>query len=210
MTMKLEFGEYMRDLPEKAERPELRYSYEDVKDVMSVKMFQLHFESLHQGYIDRYNKKKGEMKVTSVQKAETQDEKVLLFNLGGYINHSLFWLSFNPDPSAHACSDELEKMLARDFGGKEGLFSKILEAVPKIMGSGWIWLMYRKKDGKLSLEISMNQNFPSENVPLINLDLWEHAYYLQYGVDKTKYLSSLYRIIDWKTASDRLARATSK
>ncbi|OAG29735.1 superoxide dismutase, Fe-Mn family [Nematocida displodere] len=206
--MVLEFKTYLEELPKKLERKDLQFTYAEVADVMCEELLMLHFEKLHQGYIDRYNTAIGKMGLSSIGAPKTDEEEALLFNLGGSINHALFWLSFSPHPSSHQASEALTAQVSKDFGSFEELFDRIVALVPKIRGSGWIWLMYHPKSATLALEVTMNQAFPHQGVPLLNIDMWEHAYYLQYKVDKIGYLKKLYAILNWKEASHKLELAS--
>lgn len=196
------FKAYREDLPLSVKLPELDYSYEDVSSVMMTDMLVFHYKVLHQGYIDRYNKGQSTMKVHSVSRHPTaENEKALLFNLGGYLNHSLFWKSFTPDKKAHAPSSALEVLIKKSF--QKDLCEEIVSLIPRIRGSGWIWLTYSKRTDLLNLCITMNQDFPEEPV-LINIDLWEHSFMPQYKTAKDAYVVSLYSIINWQFASERL------
>jgi len=206
--MLLEFKEYKEALPEKAVLPELEYSYKEVEELMSEEMLKLHYTKLHQGYIDRYNKGIEKMKIKSIGEPKTQEEKSLMFNLGGYLNHALFWRSFSPYERNYECSKELGSLVKDAFGGMEKLFELFESKLPLIMGSGWIWLVYNRKTKKLEVEITMNQDFPQEGVLLLNIDMWEHAYYLQYKVDKIKYLKTVCKTLNWRYASERLKKAS--
>lgn len=202
--MHLEFGEYAKSLPEKAELPALDFTYGEVSHIMGEEMLKLHYTKLHQGYIDRYNKGRSQSG-SSLGAPKTQAEKSLLFNLGGYINHALFWKSFSPKEEDQKKSPELARVLKESFGDR--LYEDIESQLPLIMGSGWIWLMYSREEKKAFLAVTMNQDFPATGVPLLNIDLWEHSYYLQYKVDKIAYLKAVYSSLNWRYAGERLAKS---
>lgn len=200
--MHVEFIKYREALPAVVTLPQLEYTYEEVSHVMIPEMLDLHYTKLHQGYIDRYNKAQATLKMTElVSEPKTEDEKALLFNLGGYLNHCLFWKSFNPKESTHNPSDKLSFLISKSF--PKGLFQEIVEILPKIRGSGWIWLCYSKETELLNLEITMNQDFPLSAV-LLNIDLWEHSYMQQYKIDKVQYLTAIFSVLNWESASNRL------
>ncbi|KAI5189664.1 superoxide dismutase, Fe-Mn family [Nematocida minor] len=202
--MHIEFKDYRESLPSAVRLPKLDYTYEEVSSVMITEMLDLHYSKLHQGYIDRYNKAQSSMNLTQlIYTPEKEEEKALLFNLGGFLNHSLFWKSFNPNKETHILSDKLEHLIKKSF--QKDLCEEIVDMLPKIRGSGWIWLTYCKATDLLQLEITMNQDFPNTPI-LLNIDLWEHAYLIQYKVDKVQYITSLYSILNWKFASERLDR----
>ncbi|KAI5191250.1 superoxide dismutase, Fe-Mn family [Nematocida sp. AWRm77] len=208
--MRAEFKEYKEDLPKNAVLPKLKYTYKDVDYIMKEHMLVLHYTKLHQGYIDRYNKKLNDLNISSLSEASPEDQVFLLFNLGGYINHAFFWESFSHRKEDYVCSKELKSLITTQFGSVEKLCEVIESKIAKIMGSGWIWLVYQHgQESPLLVSTTMNQDFPLEGVPLLNLDLWEHAYYLQYEVDKVMYIRSLCRSLNWSFASERLALALS-
>lgn len=206
--MHTEFTKYLYNLPE-ASLPPLDFSYSDVSGIMSEEMLDLHYKHLHQGYIDRYNKAVSEegIKSISMEKKHTEKEKVILFNLGGYINHAFFWKSFSPRKEDYEMSKDMQELVQKTFKNINGFTEEVLSLLPKIRGSGWIWLVYLPCESSLRLEITMNQDFVLTNVPLLNIDLWEHAYYLQYKVDKVTYVKSLIGALNWKFASIRLNQA---
>ncbi|KAI5138629.1 superoxide dismutase, Fe-Mn family, partial [Nematocida ausubeli] len=184
--------------------PRLNYTYEEVSHIMIPEMLDMHYTKLHQGYIDRYNKAQSVMQMTQlIYTPEKEEEKALLFNLGGYLNHALFWKSFSPAEEAHVPSDRLSTLIGNSF--PKGLCQEMVEILPKIRGSGWIWLTYCRTTELLQLETTMNQDFPSTPI-LLNIDLWEHSYMMQYKIDKVEYIRAMYSALNWKYASERLER----
>ncbi|KAI5181470.1 superoxide dismutase, Fe-Mn family [Nematocida sp. AWRm80] len=220
--IELYFRKYKQALPKQAVLPQLPFEYTDIEAVMNKELLSLHYEKLHQGYIDRYNAGLQKLKLEKLEDIDTEEEKALLFDLGGYINHSFFWLSLGPK-SAHPkeiptteeppalnsedISTELKDLIQTSFTTLSNLYKEIAASIKRIRGSGWIWLLYYPKQKRLAIDITMNQDFPTEGVPLLNIDLWEHAYYLQYKVDKLKYLKAVFSILNWKYASERVSQA---
>lgn len=206
--MHLEFSKYLSNMQE-VSLPPLDYRYNEVSSIMHEEMLDLHYKFLHQGYINRYNKMITAEKIKSLPVKDKYfgRDKVLIFNLGGYLNHSLFWKSFSPKKSDYVMSDEMKKLFEKTFSNTKNFTDKILNLLPNIRGSGWIWLMYIPKNSSLRLRTTMNQNFPLSGIPLLNIDMWEHAYYLQYKVDKVKYVTNIVSTLNWKFASERLAKA---
>ncbi|EIJ89318.1 superoxide dismutase, Fe-Mn family [Nematocida parisii] len=202
--MHINLFRYRESLSSAVQLPRLEYSYADMSDIMSEEMLDIHYSKLHQNYINQYNKIQAQKKMTQlVYTPQTEEEILLLFFLGGHLNHSLFWQSFHPSSSKHTPSKRLSTLLSNSFS--EGLLNSILNVVTsnKIRGSGWIWLAYNENTELLYLDITMNQDMLSVPV-LLNIDMWEHAYFIQYKVDKIDYINKLYSIINWENASNRL------
>ncbi|KAI5172017.1 superoxide dismutase, Fe-Mn family [Nematocida sp. LUAm3] len=208
--MHLRFTEYAENL-ETMELPPLPYTYKEVEHLMVTEMLDLHYTKLHQGYVDRYNaaRKKSGQKVLHLP-ASTKEDKTLLFNLGGAINHTFFWNAFSPKNEDHSMSSELNELFNETFKSKEEFEKAVLDVIPSIQGSGWIWLLYCPESRKMYLDYTMNQDFPTKGVPLLNIDLWEHAYYIQYKVDKVTYTKSMIAALNWRSASDIFRRANEK
>lgn len=202
--MHLSFRKYREDLPSSTKLPKLDFTYEEVSSTMIPEMLDFHYRELHQGYIDRYNAAQSKMNLSFVQRhPEDEKEKDLLFNLGGFLNHSLFWKSFTPKKEEHVPSERLQTLIKKSF--QKDLCEEMVEMIPRIRGSGWIWLIYCRKTDMLRLTITMGQDFPEEPA-LLNLDLWEHSFLQQYKKDKKGYVISVFKIFNWKHASERLER----
>lgn len=207
------FTEFLCDLPSSFTLPELPYAYDALKPQINEEVMVLHHTKLHQGYVTRYNDGMKKLGIKKLPESPTcEDEKALLFNLGGHVNHTLFWNSQSPHKTkdeGNVCSAELQGLIEKKFGSLDGLKEEIDKKVPLIRGSGWIWLGYCRESKELGLCTTMNQDFPMHRsgVPLLNIDLWEHAYYLQYKTEKMEYLNKLWEVMNWEYASKRLALA---
>merc|ERR1711974_466514 len=125
----------------------------------------------------------------------------LKFNGGGHLNHSIFWQNLCPGGSGEP-EGELEAAIIRDFGS--------VAAMKEKKGSGWGWLGYNKAAGKLQIAACANQD-PLEAttglVPLFGIDVWEHAYYLQYKNVRPDYVKAIFEVANWKDVAARLAAA---
>jgi len=121
-------------------------------------------------------------------------------NLGGHVNHAFFWTLMTPnslDPS-----EELVTAIERDFGSIEDMQTAVNEAGLKRFGSGWVWLVVQ--NGKLAVLSTPNQDNPlmdATGVPILGIDVWEHAYYLNYQNRRADYLAAWWNVIDWFTVS---------
>ncbi|KAF1742605.1 hypothetical protein MXB_4395 [Myxobolus squamalis] len=179
---------------DKVELPKLPYGYKDLEPVLSEEIMQLHHLKHHQNYISKYLENS---KLYDAANSPAEIEILLRrvnFNGGGYINHTLYWNSLVPPSKAHEPTDQLFDLIKRDFGGTDKLIRNIKTLSADVQGSGWVWLGYNKCNDKLFLVPTENQDILAMKtglIPLLGIDLWEHAYYLQYKNDRSAYVNSV-------------------
>lgn len=185
-----------------------------LEPTISSRTISFHYYKHHQAYVDTLNMlvektKFADMKlekiVQATAKASDDTEKKIFNNAGQVWNHDFYWRSLSPaktEPSA-----ELASAIARDFGSTAELVSQLAEAGKTQFGSGWAWLV--SKGGKLSVTKTANAMTPmAEGINcLLTVDVWEHAYYLDYQNARPKYLEAvLAKILNWDYAAENLAR----
>lgn len=130
------------------------------------------------------------------------------FNGGGHINHSIFWTNLAPQ-SAGGGEDPTGDMMAaidRDFGSLDAFKTKFAASTVAVQGSGWGWLGLNKEKGSLEIATTANQDPLTAKtglVPLLGVDVWEHAYYLQYKNVRPDYLKAIWEVVDWKNVTER-------
>ncbi|CAD6186253.1 unnamed protein product [Caenorhabditis auriculariae] len=194
--------------------PDLPYDYNALEPVISHEIMQLHHQKHHATYVNTLNQTeekiheaqaKGNLKeVISLQQA-------LKFNGGGHINHSIFWTNLSKDGGEP--TGELLSAINRDFGSLENLQKQLSTASVGVQGSGWGWLGYCPKQKKLKITTCANQD-PLEPttgmIPLFGIDVWEHAYYLQYKNVRPDYVNAIWKIANWKNITERYNNATKK
>lgn len=136
----------------------------------------------------------------------------LKFNGGGHLNHSIFWKNMCPagggDPSG-----ELLELINKNFTSVDTLRNELSQLAITVQGSGWAWLGYSKKQGKICLATTQNQDplEPTHDlVPLMGIDVWEHAYYLQYKNARADYVKSIWKVVNWKDVAERLENVRKK
>ena len=133
------------------------------------------------------------------------------FNGGGHINHTLFWENMCAPGSSELKDGELSDLVKANFGSLENLESEMTPAAVGVQGSGWAWLGYNKKKGALEIASCANQD-PLEAttglVPLVGIDVWEHAYYVDYRNVRPDYVKAFFEIVNWDVAEQRLKAAT--
>ena len=130
----------------------------------------------------------------------------------GHLNHSMFWKMLCPPKEYEPPTGALAEAIARDFGSLSSLTSKFNAAAAGVQGSGWGWIAYNKEAGNLVLTTTANQDplKPTTGlVPLLGVDVWEHAYYLQYKNVRPDYLKEIWKVVNWKDVAKRFNEATS-
>jgi superoxide dismutase, Fe-Mn family len=191
--------------------PDLDYDYGALEPHISGQIMQLHHDKHHAAYVKKAND-------TMEQLDEARDksdftriaglERALAFNLSGHVLHSLFWRNLMPKGGGRP-TGELAQALVRDFGSFEGFQKQINEVAGTIMGSGWGALVYEPMAGRLltSQIYDHQSNLAQAGVPLLVIDAWEHAYYLQYKTEKTKFFQAVWSLWNWDDVSQRYAAA---
>ncbi|MGL5407044.1 MAG: superoxide dismutase [Propionibacteriaceae bacterium] len=192
--------------------PDLGYDYDALAPAIAPEIMELHHNKHHANYVNTANQ-------TLEEIAACQDkgdfgpiaglERKLAFNLGGHINHTIFWK--NLSPTGGELSGDLKAQIEANFGSVD-TFTKQFEAVANsIFGSGWAMLCYDTLSQKLiTIQLYDQQgNVPVTVVPIIVLDMWEHAFYLQYKNVKADYVKAWWGVVNWADAAKRLAKAKS-
>ena len=134
-------------------------------------------------------------------------QPALKFNGGGHINHTLFWKNLTPDSGRTSPSGPLAEQINKDFGSFDALKSKLNTATAGIQGSGWGWLGYNKEAKRLEIATTANQDPLTHLTPLLGIDIWEHAFYLQYKNVKPDYLNAIWNVMDLAEAGKRFEEA---
>ncbi|KAK7809427.1 hypothetical protein U0070_015023 [Myodes glareolus] len=132
-------------------------------------------------------------------------QPALKFNGGGHINHSIFWTNLSPNGGGEP-KGELLEAIKRDFGSFQKFKEKLTAVSVGVQGSGWGWLGFNKEQGRLQIAACSNQD-PLQGttglVPLLGIDVWEHAYYLQYKNVRPDYLKAIWNVINWENVAER-------
>lgn len=192
--------------------PDLPYDYGALEPIISAEIMQLHHSKHHQTYVNNLNaaeEKLSEAVAKNDTSAVISLQGALKFNGGGHINHSIFWKNLCPGGSGEP-EGALLSAIERDFGSVATLKQKLSAATVGIQGSGWGWLGYDKEAGRLKIATCANQDplqATTGLVPLFGIDVWEHAYYLQYKNVRPDYVSAIYKVANWKDVAERLAAA---
>ncbi len=196
------------------EVPPLKYAFDALEPHIDARTMEIHHDRHHAAYVGNLNKAiegNQELATKSVEELLTDLETLpqavrtaVRNNGGGHANHSLFWDIMSPSGGGSPSGD-LGAAIDRDFGGLDPLKAKINAAGGGQFGSGWTWLV---KDGdQLAVMATANQDSPisSGKTPLLGIDVWEHAYYLNYQNRRPDYLQAWWNVVDWQTVAARLA-----
>ncbi|ORY22388.1 putative manganese superoxide dismutase [Naematelia encephala] len=194
--------------------PELPYAYDALEPSISKEIMTLHHTKHHQTYVNGLNAAEEQLaKFTANEdiKGAIGLQAALKFNGGGHINHSLFWKNLAPTSSSSAkppTSGAFLSQIEKDFGSLDALKKEVNTKTAAVQGSGWGWLGYCKNKGKLEVVTTANQDPLLSHVPIIGIDIWEHAFYLQYKNVKPDYLNAIWDVINYEEAAKRFEEAT--
>ncbi len=194
----------------------LPYSYEALAPHIDALTMELHYSKHYLTYTNNLNKaiagtELDQLPIEDVLKKLDVSNADLRNNAGGYYNHGLFWENMAPKSSGKP-KDSLAVAINRDFGSFEGFRNQFEEAASKQFGSGWAWLV-TDKAGKLQITSTANQDNPLmsnaviKGTPILALDVWEHAYYLNYQYKRKKYIDAFFNVINWKKVGERYEEA---
>ena len=192
--------------------PELPYAYDALEPHISAEIMELHHSKHHQNYVNGANaaleKLEAARKDGSIAAVVTALSKDLTFNLGGHTNHSLFWENLGPNGGGKP-TGALAAAIDADFGSFEEFQKHFAAAALGLQGSGWAVLAYDKIGERLVIEQMTDQqgNLSIDLVPLLLLDMWEHAFYLQYKNVKADYVAAVWNVFNWDEVAARYAAA---
>ena len=203
--------------------PALPYSYDALEPHFDARTMEIHHTKHHQTYVTNLNNAAAEASLSDVpvehliadmQAVPESVRTVVRNNGGGHANHALFWTVLKADGGKP--TEKVAQAIENDLGGYDAFKDKFTKAAQTRFGSGWAWLTVGK-DGKLLVESSANQDNPlmgefaglSGGTPILGLDVWEHAYYLNYQNRRPDYIAAFFNIINWAEVERRYDEALS-
>lgn len=191
--------------------PDLEYDYGALEPAISGRIMELHHDKHHAGYVKKANEALEQLEAARSDGDFARLaglEKALAFNLSGHVLHSIFWRNLSPNGGGPP-QGELADLIDRDFGGFDRFRDQLIEVASTIMGSGWAVLMWEPVAGRLlTAQIYDHQsNLNQGGSPLLVLDAWEHAYYLQYENRKAEFFKAVWDLWNWDDVSARLQAA---
>lgn len=190
--------------------PELRYGHEDLEPVISGEIMRLHHSKHHQGYVDKLNQALDGVEVSNydleqllgeLEKLPLEIRQAVRNNGGGHFNHSLFWRWMSPRGGGQPGGD-LAEGLDRKYGNFQAFIDEFSTKATGLFGSGWVWLM-----PDFEIITTPNQDNPVMNGqprPILGLDVWEHAYYLDYKNERNRYIEAWWQLVDWSVVENGL------
>lgn len=194
--------------------PSLPYALNALEPVISEQIMKLHYEKHHQTYINNLNQaleKYAQAEKTLDLPTQIALESAIRFNGGGHINHSIFWTNLAPKNEGGGEPPEgaLFKALETQFGSLEKFIQEFNAKTVAIQGSGWGWLGYNKMENRLQIACCTNQDPLATQglIPLLGIDVWEHAYYLDYKNVRADYLKNIWQIVNWRNVAERFEKA---
>jgi len=191
--------------------PDLPYDYGALEPHISARIMQLHHDKHHKGYVDGANQaleKLEEARTKGDFAAIAAVEHALAFNLSGHVLHSIFWQNMKPGGGGEP-TGELASAIQRDFGGVNPFKQQLTKAAATCMGSGWGALVWDATSARLlTVQIHDHHSHTVQGVvPLLVVDAWEHAWYLQYLNEKTKFFDAIWNLWNWDDVATRFASA---
>ena len=193
----------------KHELPKLHYKYDALEPYIDAKTMEIHYTKHHQAYIDKLNialekyleleKKKVEELLKNINSVPEDIRTAVKNHGGGHFNHSLFWELLKKDVKFEG---NIVEAIEKGFGNFEEFKKKFSEAAMNRFGSGWAWLVLN--NSKLEVYSTANQDSPliEGKIPILGLDVWEHAYYLKYQNRRAEYIEAFFNIINWKKVNE--------
>jgi superoxide dismutase, Fe-Mn family len=200
------------------ELPPLPYDYDALEPHIDEETMRVHHDKHHQAYVDNANKaldgtpladKPVEHVLTNLDVLPDDVQGAVRNNAGGHANHSLFWEIMGPDGGGEP-TGELAAAINDLWGSFDDLKKAINDGGVKRFGSGWTWLVH---DGTgLSLYSTPNQDSPllNDDVPILGIDVWEHAYYLKYQNKRPDYLEAWWNVVNWDAVTKRFEQAVAE
>ena len=195
--------------------PELKYAFDALEPHIDAKTMEIHHDKHHAGYTTKLN---GAIEGTDLEGKTIENilknlelsNSAVRNNGGGFYNHSLFWEIMSPDGGGKP-EGELAEAIDSAFGSFEAFKEEFSNAAATQFGSGWAWLCVHD-GGKLEICSTPNQDNPlmpevgCGGTPILGLDVWEHAYYLNYQNKRPAYIDAFFNVIDWKEVASRYAK----
>ena len=196
------------------ELPDLPYAYDALEPHISAEIMQLHHDKHHANYVNGANtalealeaERNGDANADKIRALT----KNLAFNLGGHTNHSIFWKNMAPNAGGNP-TGEIAEAIDRDFGSFEAFKKQFAGVATGLQGSGWAVLGYDHIAGRLIIQQLTDQqgNISVDFTPVLMLDMWEHAFYLQYKNVKADYVEAWWNVVNWDDVNERYAKASA-
>ena len=192
--------------------PKLNYSYDALEPHIDARTMEIHHAKHHQAYVDKLNAalekhptlfKRSVVEILCDLNSVPEDIRTAVRNHGGgHANHSLFWELMTPHAKDKEMKGRVVDEIKKTFGSVDVFKEKFNETALNRFGSGWAWLVLNK--GKLEVYSTVNQDSPlmEGKIPLLGIDVWEHAYYLRYQNRRADYIKAWWNVVNWKQVNE--------
>ena len=194
--------------------PDLPYPYDALEPHIDARTMEIHYSKHHNGYVTKVNAalegidsgKSIEDLISDLDAIPEDKRGAVRNNGGGHANHSLFWSIMSAEGGGEP-SGELADAINEAFGSFDAFKEQFSAAAATRFGSGWAWLVV--DGGKLAVESTANQDNPlmEGRTPIMGLDVWEHAYYLNYQNRRPDYIAAFFNVVNWNAVAERFAAA---
>jgi len=196
--------------------PDLPYAYDALEPHIDAKTMEIHHTKHHQTYIDKANdalkghpmaERPVEEVLRNIDSLNDDIRQAVINNAGGHANHSLFWEVLSPDGGGEP-NEAVAEAINKSFGSFDAFKEKFANAAATRFGSGWAWLVVNK-NGDLEVISTANQDSPLMKglTPILGLDVWEHAYYLNYQNRRPDYVKAFWNVVNWDKVEENFKNA---
>ncbi len=199
------------------ELPKLPYGYDELEPHIDAETMKIHHQKYHQAYVDGLNSALADVGgefhpqyissiLSDLKSVPEYGRSAVNFFGGGFENHKLFWEMMTPD-GEKSPGGKLEDAFDVYYGDFENFKKVFSETAVSIQGSGWCWLVFNQTYNKIEIMTTSNQDNPwtLQKIPLLALDVWEHAYYSRYLNRRSKYVKSWWNVVNWDYAANRFS-----
>lgn len=192
--------------------PTLPYSYDALEPYISERTMRLHHDVHHRAYVEQLNRAEealAQARHDGNWSTVNDLERQLAFNGSGHFLHTIFWSNMSPNGGGRPDNEALLQQIERDFGSFDAFRDQFTAAANALLGPGWVLLVWQPMGEKLEILQTELHHYSTQwtSVPILVLDLWEHAYYLQYQTRRPDYVESWWNVVNWPDVARRLERA---
>ncbi|WP_205720044.1 superoxide dismutase [Fodinibius halophilus] len=198
--------------------PTLSFEYDALEPFIDADTMRIHHSKHHQGYVNKFNNaikgtKYAHQSIGDILTSASVLPTAIRNNGGGHYNHSLFWDILSPNPQEKP-QGKLAEAIENAFGSFDSFKQSFADAAGSQFGSGWAWLVVRRDNNKLAISSTPNQDNPLmdtteiQGTPILGVDVWEHAYYLNYQNKRGDYLDAFWNVVDWEAVAKRYEQAS--